>query len=227
MTPTECILFICDSKRYAMIVLYDVGVFWGFVPYSYVGRWQRWANILSPSSGRKWQSWEEDGLCRIRGRNSEVKGQSKTRNMGKECLEAGYREGALGREWSKRRNGRRKGLSSHTSLTYSALLSILKTPYRSGSISFICCLWLALYLSLLSTDPIYALHFPALSLRLCCCFVVHVDGVRRCLRTSATIWPTAYPPSDIGAWRAMVEWYWQGNSEKLGEKPVQRPLCLP
>jgi hypothetical protein len=28
-------------------------------------------------------------------------------------------------------------------------------------------------------------------------------------------------------WRATVEWYWQGKTEELGEKPVPVPLCPP
>jgi hypothetical protein len=39
-----------------------------------------------------------------------------------------------------------------------------------------------------------------------------------CLWTAATIEPIVHPSGDILAWRAMVEWYWQGkakNSEKI------------
>jgi hypothetical protein len=31
----------------------------------------------------------------------------------------------------------------------------------------------------------------------------------------------------IWVWRATVEWYWQGKTEDLGEKPVTVPLCPP
>jgi hypothetical protein len=31
----------------------------------------------------------------------------------------------------------------------------------------------------------------------------------------------------IWVWRATVEWYWQGKTEELGEKPVPVPLCPP
>jgi hypothetical protein len=34
-------------------------------------------------------------------------------------------------------------------------------------------------------------------------------------------------PQMIWVWRATVEWYWQGKTEKLGEKPVPVPLCPP
>jgi hypothetical protein len=54
--------------------------------------------------------------------------------------------------------------------------------------------------------------------------VVHVDTLRLCLWTAVTNWPIVYPP-DIWVWRAMVEWYWQGKAEELGEKPVLVPLC--
>jgi hypothetical protein len=32
-------------------------------------------------------------------------------------------------------------------------------------------------------------------------------------------------PSDTWAWRATVEWYWQGNTEELGQKSVPLQLC--
>jgi hypothetical protein len=35
-----------------------------------------------------------------------------------------------------------------------------------------------------------------------------------------------HPPDDM-SWRATVEWYWQGKTEELGEKPVPVPLCPP
>jgi hypothetical protein len=34
-------------------------------------------------------------------------------------------------------------------------------------------------------------------------------------------------PQLIWVWRATVEWYWQGKTEELGEKPVPVPLCPP
>jgi hypothetical protein len=34
-------------------------------------------------------------------------------------------------------------------------------------------------------------------------------------------------PQMIWVWRATVEWYWQGKTEELGEKPVPVPLCPP
>jgi len=36
-----------------------------------------------------------------------------------------------------------------------------------------------------------------------------------------------HPPGDIWVWRATVEWYWQGKTEELGEKPVPVPLWPP
>jgi hypothetical protein len=36
-----------------------------------------------------------------------------------------------------------------------------------------------------------------------------------------------HPPGDIWVRRAKVEWYWQGKTEELGEKPVLVPLCPP
>jgi hypothetical protein len=49
------------------------------------------------------------------------------------------------------------------------------------------------------------------------------DGVRLRLWPAATNGHNVYPPDDIWVWRAMVEWYWQGKTEELGEKPV--PVC--
>jgi hypothetical protein len=40
----------------------------------------------------------------------------------------------------------------------------------------------------------------------------HVEGVRRCLSTAATIGPIVQPQGDIWAWRTMVEYYRQGES---------------
>jgi hypothetical protein len=54
---------------------------------------------------------------------------------------------------------------------------------------------------------------------------VHVSGVRLCLWTAATIWPVVHPPDHIWVWRATVEWFAQGKTKELGEKPVLVPLC--
>jgi hypothetical protein len=56
---------------------------------------------------------------------------------------------------------------------------------------------------------------------------VNVSGVRLCLWTTATNWPIIHSLGDIWVCRAMVEWYWQGKREELGEKPVPVPLCPP
>jgi hypothetical protein len=55
---------------------------------------------------------------------------------------------------------------------------------------------------------------------------VHVDGVRPRLWTEVTNGPIVHPPGDIWAWRATVEWYWQGKLNNLEKKPVPVPLCL-
>jgi hypothetical protein len=34
-------------------------------------------------------------------------------------------------------------------------------------------------------------------------------------------------PQMIWVWRPTMEWYWQGKTEELGEKPVPVPLCPP
>jgi hypothetical protein len=34
-------------------------------------------------------------------------------------------------------------------------------------------------------------------------------------------------PQMVWVWRATVEWYWQGTTEELGEKPFPVPLCPP
>jgi hypothetical protein len=58
--------------------------------------------------------------------------------------------------------------------------------------------------------------------------VVHVDVVRLCLWTAATNKPIVNSSDyDIIAWRVTVEWYWQGRTEKLGERHVPVPLCPP
>jgi hypothetical protein len=51
-------------------------------------------------------------------------------------------------------------------------------------------------------------------------------------RSSTQAWMPTYVsilriPQMIWVWRATVEWYWQGKTEKLGEKPVSVPLCPP
>jgi hypothetical protein len=58
---------------------------------------------------------------------------------------------------------------------------------------------------------------------------VNFDGVRLRLLTAATNRYTSivHLPYDIWVWRTTVEWYWQGKTEELGEKPVPVPLCPP
>jgi hypothetical protein len=36
--------------------------------------------------------------------------------------------------------------------------------------------------------------------------------------------PAVHPPRDTWVWGATMEWYWQGNTDELGEKPVLLPL---
>jgi len=55
---------------------------------------------------------------------------------------------------------------------------------------------------------------------------------RTCGGSSTQAWMPTYvsilrTPQMIWAWRATVEWYWQGKTEELGEKPVPVPLCPP
>jgi hypothetical protein len=57
--------------------------------------------------------------------------------------------------------------------------------------------------------------------------VVHVDGVRLCLRIAVTNKPIVHLPGEIGVWRATVKWYWQGKTEELGESTDPFPLCPP
>jgi hypothetical protein len=57
--------------------------------------------------------------------------------------------------------------------------------------------------------------------------VVHVKRVRLCLWTAVTNKPIVHPPGGIWVWRTKLEWYWQGKTEYLGEKPVPEPLCPP
>jgi hypothetical protein len=52
----------------------------------------------------------------------------------------------------------------------------------------------------------------------------HVDGLRLCLWTVTTSGPIIRYQDDIWVWRATVEWYWQGNTEELGENSVPVPL---
>jgi hypothetical protein len=52
------------------------------------------------------------------------------------------------------------------------------------------------------------------------------------VRSSTQAWMTTYVcilriPQTIWVWRATVEWYWQGKTEELREKPVPVPLCPP
>jgi hypothetical protein len=56
---------------------------------------------------------------------------------------------------------------------------------------------------------------------------VYVDVVKRRFLTAATNRPVVYPPWDIWVWRATVEWYWQGKTKELEERPVPMPLCPP
>jgi hypothetical protein len=68
-------------------------------------------------------------------------------------------------------------------------------------------------------------------------FVLLVDGIltvfESCFHTCSTEkWQDYFLCSrnsmihwhDIWVWRATVEWYWQGKTEELGEKPVPVPL---
>jgi hypothetical protein len=63
--------------------------------------------------------------------------------------------------------------------------------------------------------------------RFCYQRIVHVDGIRLCLWTATTDWPTVCPRDDVCVWRPTMEWYWKGKPEKLGENPVPVPLCPP
>jgi hypothetical protein len=50
--------------------------------------------------------------------------------------------------------------------------------------------------------------------------------------SSTQVWMPTYVsilhiPQMIWVWRAMVEWYIDGKTEELGEKPVPMPLCSP
>jgi hypothetical protein len=55
--------------------------------------------------------------------------------------------------------------------------------------------------------------------------VVHVDGVRMWLWTTANNRPIVHPLGDI--WGAMVEWYWQGKTKELGEILITVTLLPP
>jgi hypothetical protein len=50
-------------------------------------------------------------------------------------------------------------------------------------------------------------------------------GVRLCLWTAATNGPVIHLQDDMWVWRP-VEWYRQGKTEELWDKPVPVPLCL-
>jgi hypothetical protein len=54
------------------------------------------------------------------------------------------------------------------------------------------------------------------------CVVINIDGVAR-LETASTNRPIVHPPGDMWVWRATAEWYWQGKTDKLQEKPVPMP----
>jgi hypothetical protein len=47
------------------------------------------------------------------------------------------------------------------------------------------------------------------------------------LWTAASNGHIVHPPDDMWVHSIMVEWYWQGNPEELGEKPVPVPVCSP
>jgi hypothetical protein len=61
----------------------------------------------------------------------------------------------------------------------------------------------------------------------CVVAVVHVRQARLCLWTAATKGPILHTPGDTWVWRATVEWYRAETTEKLRDKLVPEPLCLP
>jgi hypothetical protein len=66
-----------------------------------------------------------------------------------------------------------------------------------------------------------------------CVFFTYVRGIFFPLKVGWVYTQTWMPtyvsllriPQMIWVWRATVEWYWQGKTEELGEKPVPVPFC--
>jgi hypothetical protein len=58
-------------------------------------------------------------------------------------------------------------------------------------------------------------------------FLLFMSMVWDSLWTAATNGPVFHLPDDIWVWRATVEWYWQGKTEELEEKPVPVPFYPP
>jgi hypothetical protein len=55
---------------------------------------------------------------------------------------------------------------------------------------------------------------------------IYYYGVRLRLWTAATN-GHIHPPDKIWVWRTMVEYYWQGKTKDIGEKPIPGPLSPP
>jgi hypothetical protein len=53
------------------------------------------------------------------------------------------------------------------------------------------------------------------------------DGVRLTSLNCCHYRTHCSSPDDMWVWRTTVDWYWQGKTEELGEKPVPLPLCPP